>query len=171
MVGEFRALAPERRPISLQRWGVKRVAYIVALDRGGVRRQRRPRLALAVGTDGDSYADLRHRERDDPHGAGRADGYLAAVHRLATGRLGTRWCERRRRPRRSGSTPIWEANGPSKRPCARQTTARWPTPRSSQRRGRDATVRAARTTATEPAEYPLLLVRRRMRGLPVLVRR
>jgi hypothetical protein len=31
LVGEFRALAPARRPISLQRWGVKRVAYIVAL--------------------------------------------------------------------------------------------------------------------------------------------
>ena len=31
LVGEFRTLAPERRPISLQRWGVKRVAYIVAL--------------------------------------------------------------------------------------------------------------------------------------------
>ena len=31
LVGEFRALAPERRLISLQRWGVKRVAYIVAL--------------------------------------------------------------------------------------------------------------------------------------------
>lgn len=31
LVGEFRALAPERRPMSLQRWGVRRVAYIVAL--------------------------------------------------------------------------------------------------------------------------------------------
>ena len=31
LVAEFRALAPERRPISLQRWGVRRIAYAAGL--------------------------------------------------------------------------------------------------------------------------------------------
>ena len=79
LLAQFRALAPERRPISLQRWGPRRILLVVGV------------LLAAFLVGQNIYGmftpaelpiaarpDVRHRRRDDPHGAVRADGDRAS---------------------------------------------------------------------------------------------
>ena len=92
LIRQFRALAPHREPISLQRWGPRRLGLVAAIAViGGVDavhrhpavRPRRPARCRA--------AQLRDRRRDGPHGPGGADGDVGAVPRVDAGRLGSRW--------------------------------------------------------------------------------
>ena len=120
LVAQFRALAPARRPISLQRWSIRRIVYAVALvvvvaarrqsamlgpARPPARRSRRQR-----------HADVRHRRPDDPHGAVRArrrPRCRASPSLPAGWELGGVQI-RRRRGRGSGSTPTAPATTPSR---------------------------------------------------------
>ena len=103
LVAEFRALAPERRPISLQRWGPKRILLAVGLALAAVFVLT---TVYSMFTPADlpvsAQADVRHGRRDDPDGPGGAIGRLGAVHRRRPGRLGRR---RRADQARSGAVP------------------------------------------------------------------
>jgi hypothetical protein len=78
LLSEFRSLAPHRRPISLQRWGPRRVVYVLALLLAAIL-DVRPRCR--------GHADLRHGERDDPHGSVGAVVHGRPVHRSAARRM------------------------------------------------------------------------------------
>ena len=126
LLARFRALAPERRPISLQRWSARRVLLAAAL----VARHRHRRAAGPEPADPGArardrrQAELRHRRRDGPDGADGPLGDVGAVPRDASRRLGPRRRARSRTGRgRSGSTPTSGATVPSKRRCCRATSA------------------------------------------------
>jgi serine/threonine protein kinase len=82
LLGEFRALAPQRPPIAIQRWSIQRVALtaallavaLVAVFIGGADRRpgRQP---------GHLRPPLRHRPLDDPQRPGRPLRRAAALHR------------------------------------------------------------------------------------------
>ena len=98
LLGEFRALAPRRPPIVLQRWSIRRVALAAAM------------LAIitaAVFETGDAFfpaarnlgvhPHLRHRPLDDPQRPGSPVRCAAALHRRAPVRLEYRWRGHRQR--------------------------------------------------------------------------
>ena len=126
LLARFRALAPERRPISLQRWSPRRVLLAAALLLGAV--VVIP-LVLNLLTPAHDARDrrqavVRHERRDDPHGANRPGGHVGAVSRDASRGLGPRRRGGRGRERdSSGSTPTSGATVPSKRRCCRATSA------------------------------------------------
>ena len=87
LLGEFRALAPARPPITLQRWSIRRVglaaamlAIIVAAVVGGT-------AFLPAEEIGAVRPHLRHRPLDDPQRPGCAVGGHAALHSGAPVRL------------------------------------------------------------------------------------
>ena len=84
LLAQFRAMAPQRRPISLQRWSVKRILLVVAVALGAA--DRRSHVLQLFDPDEipiDAAPDVRHRRRDDPDGAVGPDGHPGAVRRLA----------------------------------------------------------------------------------------
>ena len=89
LLGQFRALAPPRPPIILQRWNSRRVALAAAMLAitafAGV--LDRPGLHPRSSGSGCRPSQVRHRPRDDPVGPGRPVGGPAAVHRRAPARL------------------------------------------------------------------------------------
>ena len=115
LLGEFRALAPQRPPIVLQRWSVRRVGLAAAM------------LAIvtvaAFGTEGRPFFPapetgrlrprLRHRPLDDPQRPGRPVGGHAALHRRAPGGLEHR---RRGHLQREGPASGWTPIGPGPAP-------------------------------------------------------
>jgi tRNA A-37 threonylcarbamoyl transferase component Bud32 len=85
LLGEFRALAPQRRPIALQRWSIGRVALAVAMLAV---------ITAALGETGNAFfpaaenlgayaPQLRHRPFDDPQRPGSPVRCPAALHRRA----------------------------------------------------------------------------------------
>ena len=84
LLGEFRALAPARKPIALQRWSVRRVGLAVAMFGG---------IALAVVSGAQAFFPaaeqrglppaVRHRPLDDPGRPGGPVGGAGALHRRA----------------------------------------------------------------------------------------
>ena len=110
LLGEFRALAPPRPPIILQRWSARRVALaaaalaitaavvvaaVVFLVFGSA--------ASSPGSQGSGRqpSQLRHRPRDDPQRPGGPVGGHAALHRRAPVRL-----EHRRRRHHQRECPV-----------------------------------------------------------------
>ena len=93
LLGEFRALAPQRPPIVLQRWSIRRVALAAAMlaiitvpPFGG-----NGECLLPGGRNLGAYApELRHRPFDDPQRPGSPVRGPAALHRRAPGGL-DRW--------------------------------------------------------------------------------
>ena len=138
LLAQFRALAPERRPISLQRWSVKRVAlaagarwsplFVVVPTRSAS--SPRPTTSGSTGTP-----ELRHRQPDDPHGASRS--------------------RRRRRCRASPSLPAgWDIGGVQIR--RRPGHASGSTPTSAATRAVEVTLlpAGARATVDGATEVP-----------------
>jgi tRNA A-37 threonylcarbamoyl transferase component Bud32 len=77
LVADFRALAPARRPISLQRWSVRRIVYA---------------LALVIGVAIAGVTDMRHQRRDGADGAVRTGCRFGPVHRHVARWLGPGRC-------------------------------------------------------------------------------
>ena len=101
LVGQFRALAPERRPISIQRWSVRRVLLALGMLVA---------FAIAVSSSINAFLPAqnlgvvqRARVRSEPcvHplGTGRADGGGDPLSRRSSLRVDLRW---RRHPQRRG---------------------------------------------------------------------
>ena len=118
LLGEFRALAPPREPIVLQRWSIRRVALALAML--GV-------IALAVAVGGNAFFPaenigahppaVRHRPRDDPGRPGGPVGGAGALRRRAPVGLADRRRRHRQRARpASGWTPIRPAAGRDRHP-------------------------------------------------------
>ena len=102
LLGEFRALAPQRPPIILQRWSVQRVALAAAvLAVAAARRVFTCGPSSRVPTSGRLRPPLRHRPLDDPQRPGRPLGGHAALHRRAPLRL-----EHRRRGHRQRARQV-----------------------------------------------------------------
>jgi len=103
LLGEFRALAPQRPPIVLQRWSIRRVALAVAMlaiinvavFETGTPSSRRPEIWRP-------RPHLRHRPLDDPQRPGRPVRGPAALHRRAPVGL-----EHRRRGHRQRKGSFW----------------------------------------------------------------
>ena len=88
LLGEFRALAPPRKPIALQRWSVRRVG-LARRDVRWPRPGRRPSASSCSspqGTRGPTPA-VRHRPFDDPGRPGGPLGGDGALHLRAPGGL------------------------------------------------------------------------------------
>ena len=101
LLGEFRALAPPRKPIALQRWSVRRVGLAFAMF-GGIALaapHRRPGVH-PVGQRGGLPSAVRHRPLDDPGRPGGPLGGAGALRRRAPGGLagGRRRHRQRARP-------------------------------------------------------------------------
>ena len=89
LLAQFRALAPERRPISLQRWGPRRILIVVGLLLAAAPRRSEHLRDVHAGRPADlGTTRVRHGRRDDPHGAVGADGDGGPVHRVLPGGLG-----------------------------------------------------------------------------------
>ena len=100
LLAEFRKLAPQRRPIMLQRWSARRVilaagmlAIFVVPTVFGVG------LLLPASNPSVRAPALRHRSSDDPGGPGGSLGGVPALHRRAPVGLD---CGRRRDRQREG---------------------------------------------------------------------
>ena len=85
LLAEFRTLAPQRRPIVLQRWSVRRVSLAAAmLALFAVPAVFGVGLLLPTGQQpGCARARLRHGPHDDPGGPGGSLGGLPALHQRA----------------------------------------------------------------------------------------
>ena len=116
-VAQFRALAPARRPISLQRWSAAPGAawplgssLVAVLALTNVYSMFTP-AELPI----DDEPTCGTERRDDPHGAVRAVGDRGAVRRVAARRLdGRRRCSVSAATGSSGSTPTRPATTPSR---------------------------------------------------------
>ena len=150
LIGEFRALAPQRQPIALQRWSAKRVLTIAALAAGAaldhLRAHVRTRTRERQHGRDQQEPLVRHEQHHDPHGADGADGDVGAVRREPPGGLGgrgDRGGERRRavlarlsaRGQARGRSGVAAAGGVFNRRGDR----------GAERRGRHASLRASRT--------------------------
>ena len=108
LVTQFRRLAPQRQPISLQRWGLRRIVLVLALLAGlllfaqNVYGMFTPRRAAAqrpwAARTGSGRGDVRHQRRDGADGAVGAHGTLDPVHLLVSCGLGGRKGGRQARP-------------------------------------------------------------------------
>ena len=117
LVAQFRRLAPRRQPISLQRWGVRRIALRARPARRPVPvRPERVRHVHPGGTAAQrpaatrtesGRADVRHQQRDDADGPVGAHGTVDPVHLLVPCRLGGRPGDRR-----TGTQPLRAARRP-----------------------------------------------------------
>ncbi len=173
LVAEFRALAPERRPISLQRWSVRRVVYALGLvgwRRGGGGGDVAGRPARRDGRD--RSAHVRHERRDGAHGAGRSRRRLGPLHRGAARRLEARW---REHPRRRGK--VLAQLGPRRQPRRRRAPAPTRGLRGgwrqcgADRRAGHSTLRGTRAAPAGTSEPALLPLRGRLRHLRLRVQR
>ena len=168
LLGEFRALAPARPAIVLQRWSIKRVALAAAMLAV---------ITAAVFETGDVFFPggrnlgvyaprLRHRPLDDPQRPGRPVGGPAALRRRAPVRLE----HRRRGHRQREDQPAAGLRSRGNRGHHRHPD------RGLRHLGRPAgplrpARRAAVRTSTEPGaavfQPPLLHLPGRLRHLPV----
>ena len=176
LLAQFRALAPERRPISLQRWSatpgrargsrcVLGAVVVVPL----VVNLLTPAHDLGIDgkpTCGTSNVMIL-----------MAQAVPAATSVPCIASLPAGWDlggvgGRGRDKGRSGSTPTSGATTPSRRRCCPRDECRVAgRERGAERRGRDAALRAIRATSARPAQHALLPVPRRLRHLRVRVRR
>ena len=171
LLGKFRALAPPRPPIVLQRWSIRRVALAVAM------------LAIitaAVGETGNAFfpaarnlgvyaPSLRHRPLDDPQRPGSPVRCPAALHRRAPGGL-ENW--RRGHRQREGQLLAGlrsrrAASGHRNPDCHLRHLGR---PADPLRPARHAPVRASAEPGAAVLRPPLLHIPRRLRHLPVQFR-
>ena len=91
LVTQFRELAPPCRPVSLQRWSVKRVLLAGGVLIGGLLALSATfNLFVPAQLEGKRHAELRDGHRDGAHGAGRPGGHLRPVHGRAPRRMGAR---------------------------------------------------------------------------------
>ena len=91
LIGQFRALAPPRRPIPLQRWGLRRIVYAAALIL--VAFLVTPNVVSMFAparAPGQRFPGVRHRRCHRPHGAVRPSRVADPLHRRAAGGLGSR---------------------------------------------------------------------------------
>ena len=171
LLGEFRALAPHRPPIVLQRWSIRRVALAAAML---------AIVAVAVAGRGKAFfpaADnrgrlrprLRHRPLDDPQRPGRPVRGPAALHRRAPVGL-----DNRRRGHRQREVQLLAGLRPGRAPRAHRHPDRGlrhlRRPADPLRPARHAAVRAAAEPGTAVLRPPLLHLPRRLRHLPVQLR-
>ena len=113
LLGEFRALAPPRKPIALQRWSVRRVGLAVAMFAGHRPAVLDRRRGVPPGGQHRGLpAAVRHRPFDDPGRPGGPVGGAGALRRRApVGLAGRRRRHRQRARPCSGWTPIRPARG------------------------------------------------------------
>ena len=126
LLGTFRALAPPREPIPLQRWSVRRVGLALGDSRG--HRHRRLRQRHRVQTTGERRglrSDVRDRPLDHPGRSGGPVGGAGALRRRAPGGLAR--CTTA--PTSPAGTPpsgwilTWRAARRSPSPCPRPATS------------------------------------------------
>ena len=111
LVAEFRAMAPARRPISLQRWGPRRIVMaLAAVGPRGPGGDERLRHAHAGRAADRRRAGVRHRRRHDPHGPGGPDGHRRPVRGRPPRRL-----ERRPGDGAAGRSPLLARLRPRRR--------------------------------------------------------
>ena len=90
LLGQFRALAPPRPPISMQRWSAGRIALaaaVIAISAAVVAYGSLFGLPAGFQAPGRQRSPLRHRPRDGPQRSGGPVGGHAALHRRAPARL------------------------------------------------------------------------------------
>ena len=121
LLAQFRALAPERRPISLQRWRPRRIVYAAGI--AAVQRARRWCNVYGMFTPAEpAIADepaCGTERRDGADGAVRPDGDRGPVRRVAARRLvAGRRARAARHGAGSGWTPTRPASTPSRSRCA-----------------------------------------------------
>ena len=137
LLGTFRALAPPREPIVLQRWSIRRVGLAAAILGGTVDRRRWSAYSSFFPAEniGVHPAAVRHRPRDDPGRSGGSVGRAAALHCRAPVGLADR-----RRGYRQRARHVLAGLRPGRRP------GRDRHPRGGLRRLR----RPARSTSDQP---------------------
>ena len=171
LLGEFRALAPPRPPIALQRWNIRRVALAAAMLAV---------ITAAVGETGNAFfpaarnlgayaPSLRHRPFDDPQRPGSPVRCPAALHRRAPGGL-ERWRHGHRQREGqllAGLRSRRAASGHRNPHCDLRHLGR---PADPLRPTRHAPVRASAEPGAAVLRPPLLHIPRRLRHLPVQFR-
>ena len=183
LLAEFRALAPQRQPIVLQRWGVRRVSLAAAmLALFAVPAVFGLGLLLPAGVPSSPRARLRPRTHDDPGGPGGTLRGLPPLHcrapagldcgpeshcqRAGQLRAGLRRPGRRRRPYRA--RPARAAADGDDHPDRRLRHFRRPA--GPLRPARHAPVRAPGEPGPAVFRRPLLHLPRRLRDLPARLR-
>ena len=168
LLGEFRALAPQRPPIALQRWNIRRVALAAAM------------LAVITAAVGETCEcllpggrksgrlrpQLRHRPFDDPQRPGSPVRCPAALHRRAPGGL-ERWRHGHRQREGqplAGLRSRRAASGHRNPHCDLRHLGR---PADPLRPTRHAPVRAPAEPGAGVLRHSLLHLPRRLRDLPV----
>ena len=171
LLAQFRRLAPERRPIAIQRWSVRRVALATGLVLSLVAavRCRRSSCSPRCGTwrsrsPPTCKAQIGHR----PDGAGGPVGDRGSLHRGPPGGADLR---RRHRPQRRGQ--VLAELGPGRRSGrhrdADQHVRHVDRPPGGHGRARDRTAGQHRHHERRTAGRPLLPLPRRMRHLRLLL--
>ena len=177
LVAQFRALAPARRPISLQRWSVRRIVL------------RRSALVVGVVLAGAGHArsfvqpsesDRSPRRRAAPSDVmilmaqSVPDARLGAVRRLAARRLG----RRRRAASTTTSGRFWldsdrgGSHAVDVTVAPARGAARWTErPRCRATRSACAASSEPERAPARPPQHALLPLRRRLRHVPVRLRR
>ena len=171
LLAEFRKLAPQRRPIVLQRWSARRVSLAAAmLTLFAVPTFFGIGLLLPTNAPGVHGARLRHGPHDDPGGSGGSLGGLPALHcRAPVGLDCGRQPDRQRAGQlRAGLRPGRAADGDDHPDRDLQHFRR---PADPLRPARHAPVRAPAEPGPEVLRRPLLHLPRRLRDLPVRLRR
>ena len=186
VLAEFRKLAPQRRPIVLQRWSARRVGLAAAmLVIFAVPALFGAALLLPSGPPGVQRARLRHRPRDDPGGPGGSLGGVRALHRRAPAGLDPGQCPDRQR---AGHLHAERRCGAATRGPARPSDRVWPDraddgdghpdrrlrclgrPAGPLRPARHTRVRAPGEPGPAVLRCSLLHLPRRLRDLPVRLR-
>ena len=171
LLAEFRTLAPQRKPIVLQRWSVRRVSLAaVMLAIFAV-----PAVfgigLLLPASNGTSCARarLRHRPHDDPGGPGGSLGGLPALHQRAPVGLdrGRRRDRQRAGQLRAELRPARAADGDDHPDRDLRHRGR---PADPLRPARHAPVRTPAEPAPAVLRRSLLHLPRRLRDLPVRLR-
>ena len=88
LVAQFRALGPQRRPISLQRWGPRRLLLMAGVLFGGlIAGYAVYTMFIPAELPIDDEPTMRRERRHDPDGASRPHGDRRPVHRRDARRL------------------------------------------------------------------------------------
>ncbi len=173
LVTQFRELAPPCRPVSLQRWSVKRVLLAGGVLIGGLLALLATfNLFVPAQLEGKRHAELRDGHRAGAHGAGRPVGHLRPVHGRAPRRMGAR---RRGHQARRGQLLVG-LRSRRRQSRDRHVAATVGLPhgrggRGAQRRVGHGAVRGARAAPARAQVHPVLPVRGRLRDLRVRLRR
>ena len=162
LIAQFRGLAPRRQPISLQRWGPRRIVLLVvgllvtflfAMSVYG--------MFIPAELPIERGAGVRHERPDGAHGAVRADGYGGPVRLLVPRRLAGGRRERQERPQ---PVPAAGRRQPRRGHAgAARRVRRRRCPRGAERGARRAALRLGDATAAGRAGDADLRLRRRLR--------